>query len=200
MQKLFQNKISFKTPHNCNIEAFILTYNRKDFLKDSINSLLMQSIGDIDITIMDNGSVDGTEEFVKTLQKEHPNIYYHKRIYNDPFENMNDAVNLAKKDYMMLFHDDDILHPDYIKLACEAINKYKNIGIISCDYKEYTNPNCQNWKKIPKTFYHITSKNDLADFLYYKRKFVFSPVIYKTANLKQYMKNQQKELFEYKCK
>ena len=57
-----------------NIEAFVLTYNRKEMLKDSITSLLNQSAGKIKITVMDNGSNDGTENLVKEMQKSHDNL------------------------------------------------------------------------------------------------------------------------------
>ena len=49
------------------IEIFILTYNRAEMLKDSIISLLNQSIGKIKITVLDNASTDNTENLVKEL-------------------------------------------------------------------------------------------------------------------------------------
>ena len=54
------------------IEIFILTYNRLPYLKSAINSALNQSIKNLKITIMDNCSTDGTEDYVKSLQKNIP--------------------------------------------------------------------------------------------------------------------------------
>lgn len=175
------------------IEAFILTYNRKDFLKDSIQSLLNQTVENLKITVMDNGSFDGTEELVHELQQLHANLFYHKREINNPVENLKDAINLAQKDYLILFHDDDILHPDYLKYALDAINKYPNAAIVSNAYKEYTNPNNENWEKVSKSFYYCKDKNEFVDYLCYMQKFAFSSAIYKTSNLKELVNNMPDE-------
>jgi glycosyltransferase involved in cell wall biosynthesis len=51
------------------IQIFILTYNRANYLKDSINSLLNQTIRPNIITILDNNSTDNTEEVVSEFEK-----------------------------------------------------------------------------------------------------------------------------------
>ena len=60
-----------------NIEAFIFTSNKKDFLKESITSILNQTIGNISITVIDIASSDGTGDLVYQMSKEHPNIKYY---------------------------------------------------------------------------------------------------------------------------
>lgn len=167
------------------IEAFIMTYNRKEFLRDSITSMLNQTIENLEITVMDNGSTDGTEEIVKEFQASHPNLHYHKRDINNPLENFRDAVKLAQKDYIILFHDDDILHPDYFKYSMKAVKKFPNTAIISTAYKEHKNPNNENWEKIFGGFYYCKTKNDFVSYLCYKQSFAYTCTIYKTENLKK---------------
>lgn len=181
-----------------NIEIFILTYNRKDFLHDAIISVLNQSLGLVDITVMDNASNDGTEELIKNLQIKYTNIKYHKREINNPIDNFKQAVQLASKDYMMLFHDDDILHPDYLKYALMAINRHPTTTVVSSYYKEFTCPNNLNWKKVSKTIHYIKSRNNFVDYLCYHQNFTFSSTIYKTENLKKYVTKQSDELMEFK--
>lgn len=174
------------------IEAFIMTYNRKEFLRDSITSMLNQTIDNLDITVMDNGSTDGTEDVVKEFQALHPNVHYHKREVNSPLENFRDAVRLAKKDYMILFHDDDILHPDYFKYAMKAVKKFPKTTVISSAYKEYENPDNKNWEKIFGSFYYCETKNDFINYLYYEQNFAYTCTIYKTENLKKIAGNEPK--------
>ena len=171
------------------IEAFIITYNRKDLLKDSIQSLLNQTIGNLETTVMDNGSTDGTEAVVNELQATYPNLHYHKREVNNSLEIFKDVIRLAEKDYMILFHDDDILHPDYFKYAMKAINKYPNTAIVAASYKEHSNPDNKNWEKIFGSFYYFNKKNDFVDFLCYHKGFGYSSTIYKTDNLKRIINN-----------
>lgn len=46
------------------ILATVVTYNRKELLKECIESLLTQSYKDFDILILDNASTDGTEAYI----------------------------------------------------------------------------------------------------------------------------------------
>lgn len=46
------------------IEIFITTHNRANFLKESLQSLLNQSVGVKEITVLDNESTDNTKDIV----------------------------------------------------------------------------------------------------------------------------------------
>lgn len=48
-----------------NIAAVVVTYNRKELLKENIQHLLNQTVGEmLDIIIIDNASTDGTKEYI----------------------------------------------------------------------------------------------------------------------------------------
>lgn len=171
-----------------NIEVFILTYNRKEMLKDAIISFLNQSVGEIDITVMDNGSTDGTDEMVKEMMSKHSNLYYHRRDVNGiQMDNFIEAVHIAKKDYAMMFHDDDIIHPEYIKYAIGAINKYPNTSIISCCYQEWSNPTNDNWAKASQRFDYCPDKKTFVNYLYRMQRYGYSSTIFKTQNLRDHI-------------
>ena len=98
-------------PNATTIEIFILTYNRLSYLKSAINSALNQSIKNLKITIMDNCSTDGTEDYVKSLQKKYSNLYYYKQRKNvSVLDNFLSVRQLVSAEYVLIFHDDDILH------------------------------------------------------------------------------------------
>ena len=46
------------------VMAIIVTFNRKELLKESIEALLNQSYKNCDILVVDNASSDGTREFI----------------------------------------------------------------------------------------------------------------------------------------
>ena len=49
------------------VAAVVVTYNRKQLLKECIEALLAQKAKHLRIFIIDNASTDGTEEYVKGL-------------------------------------------------------------------------------------------------------------------------------------
>ncbi len=51
-----------------NIEVFVLSCNRLEFLKESLKSLFAQTCAPIKITVMDNASTDGTVAYLEELR------------------------------------------------------------------------------------------------------------------------------------
>ena len=54
---------------NPKVTVLILSYNGKELLKDSVSSYLANDYPNFEVAVVDNGSVDGTKEFV---EKEFP--------------------------------------------------------------------------------------------------------------------------------
>ena len=58
------------------LEIILITYNRKPFLQNTFKQLLAETspVKDLDITVLDNCSTDGTSDYLKELCSKHPNI------------------------------------------------------------------------------------------------------------------------------
>jgi len=64
------------------ISIIIPTYNRKDMLKEAIYSVYMQSYKNFEILVVDDGSKDGTEEYIKSNYIYKDNFKYFKNEKN----------------------------------------------------------------------------------------------------------------------
>ena len=58
------------------VSVGIPTYNRVDWLKGAIDSVLNQNYSNIDIVVCDNASTDGTEKFMQEYCAKYENIKY----------------------------------------------------------------------------------------------------------------------------
>ncbi len=171
-----------------NIEAFIFTSNKKDFLKESITSILNQTIGDISITVIDIASSDGTGDLVYQMSKEYPNIkYYWHGDSENQVEAFKKAIELTQSEYVLMFHSEDVLHPSYLEYAISAINKFPNTSIVSTHYQGWSNPTNDNWQDASKRFDYCPDKKTFANYLYRMQRFAFSPTVYKTQNLRDHI-------------
>ena len=177
---------------NNDIEIFVLTYNRCEYLKESLQSILNQSVKDITITIIDNASTDGTQEYVEQLCNNNPYIKYVRNEQNMGSEySYNLAAELADKTYMMCFHDDDLLHPRYIETALKYLNMFDNVNILSTDCHTPKNINNENWEDVSTNAIYCKDYKELASYMYYEGNFAYPPVIYRTENAKKLNFNKE---------
>lgn len=65
--------------------AVIVTYNRKELLKESIEALINQKYENCNILVIDNNSTDGTKDYIKKFIEEE------KIMYENTGENLGGA-------------------------------------------------------------------------------------------------------------
>ena len=159
------------------IQIFITTHNRADYLKESIESILNQTAKIKEITVLDNESTDNTEEVVATFANR--GVKYYKTF--GFLGNFNKAREIVNKPYCMLFHDDDILLPEYLKLALNILNKHKNISLITTRYTEFwNNDRPKNFLKIKKEYYLYNKQKDFAAQMFFIENVAYATAIYRT--------------------
>lgn len=98
------------------VSVWVPTYNRLELLKRAVKSLQNQTYPNIEIFIVDNGSTDGTQEYLKELSQTYTNIKHH---LFDKNEGACKARNYAIKNSNGLFatglDDDDEFLPTRIE-------------------------------------------------------------------------------------
>ncbi len=99
-------------------------YNGVKYLHDAIESLLKQSIIDIDILISDNGSTDATESICRTYAERDKRIRYVRQINNlGAIGNFDYVFQHRAAPFFMWAAHDDIWGKDFIKDGIEAIER-----------------------------------------------------------------------------
>lgn len=92
------------------LEIILITYNRKEHLQETLRAILAENspIRELDITILDNKSTDGTSELIKEYCQSHPNIKHiiHNRNIGGN-ANIARAFEIASKKYVWILCDDD---------------------------------------------------------------------------------------------
>ncbi len=112
------------------ISICIFTYNRAEYIKETIESALNQSYTNYEIIIVNDGSTDNTEEVVKSVQSN--KIRYYLKDHTNAPDTRNYALKHAKGDFILWLGDDDILHKDILKIYIDELNKYPDVDIFYC--------------------------------------------------------------------
>jgi glycosyltransferase involved in cell wall biosynthesis len=89
------------------ISVIIACLNDLKHLPRAVDSVLNQSISDIELVIMDGASTDGTSGYLKTLTD--PRVIWHSERDGGLTEAWNKAVALARGDWLLFLGADDYI-------------------------------------------------------------------------------------------
>lgn len=106
----------------------LITLNGKKYLPYLLESLRSQTYKDFELLIIDNGSIDGTPEY---LSKEWPDVKVVKNQKNAGFAGgHNQAVKFSSGEYILMLNQDIILEPNFLEQIISAIERDKRIAAI----------------------------------------------------------------------
>ena len=118
------------------LQFVILSRDRPEFLKQAIDSVLAQNepLVEFELIVSDNSE---NENVAKMIEKNYE-IDSFKVITRTPTLSSRDHFQLVvselTSEYTVLFHDDDVLHPDYIKTMCAFLeNTNEIVSAVGCN-------------------------------------------------------------------
>lgn len=113
------------------VSIIMPTYNCGQFISESIDSVLKQTMTDWELIIVDDCSTDNTSEVVATYLAKHNNIQYYVLPQNaGPAVARTEAISRANGTYIAFLDSDDCWYPD--KLEKQLSFMMKNGIEFSC--------------------------------------------------------------------
>jgi len=111
------------------ISVIIVNYNRKDLLKQCLDSLRTQSFKDIEIIVADNASKDNSAAMVDIC---YPEVKLIRNTANALFcKAQNQGIDISRGDFILCLNSDVILDRDYLKEALSGARIDDKIGMVS---------------------------------------------------------------------
>jgi len=111
------------------ISIIIVNWNGKDLIKDCLVSVSNQSYNDYEVIVVDNGSADGSVEFVKN---NFPSAIVVPLSENKGFTGGNiEGFKQSRGDFIVLLNNDAILTERWLENMWMAINSDVTIGLCS---------------------------------------------------------------------
>lgn len=112
------------------VSVIIPTYNRKHIIEGAIKSALNQTFKDYEIIVVDDGSTDGTKEFLESL---HLPITIISKENGGVSSARNVGIHNAKGKYIAFLDSDDAWLPDKLKAQVEYLESRPNIPLVYTD-------------------------------------------------------------------
>lgn len=109
----------------------VATYNRSDFIEESIHSALNQDYPNIEIVIVDDCSTDDSLTIARVLAKKDKRIRVYKNIKNQGCGfTKNRCGQLAKGDICGYLDPDDLLEPHSVSTMVKAHSSHPSASLI----------------------------------------------------------------------
>ena len=106
----------------------ILSFNRKDELRNTLTKVYEQDYKNIEVIIVDNASGDGSAEMVK---KEFPEVQLIQMEKNIGIAGWNEGFKVAKGEYVLVLDDDSYPDKSTIFKGILELKKNSSAGIIA---------------------------------------------------------------------
>ncbi|MCL2763710.1 MAG: glycosyltransferase [Treponema sp.] len=119
------------------VSVVIPVYNAEKYLCQCLDSVINQSLKEIEIIIINDGSTDGSTEIINTYAEKDNRII----VYNEEHKNVSYATNLgldkATGEYVARVDSDDYID---LKMYEEMykISKESNLDVLRCDYINFS--------------------------------------------------------------
>ncbi|WP_309732797.1 glycosyltransferase [Chamaesiphon sp. OTE_75_metabat_556] len=94
---------------NPSVSMIMLTYNHEKYISESIESVLNQTFRDFELIIINDGSIDRTDEIVKTFKDDRIKYIYQEN--QGVSAATNQGILVAKGKYIALMSGDDVCYP-----------------------------------------------------------------------------------------
>lgn len=122
--------------------VIIPVYNKVDYLKKAVESVLAQTYSDYELIIVDDGSTDGSGEICDnlitplplSLSASHPTIRIIHQANAGVAAARNNGVAASHGEYVAFLDADDWWAPTYLERMMWLIENYPDAGIYACNY------------------------------------------------------------------
>jgi glycosyltransferase involved in cell wall biosynthesis len=117
------------------VSVLIPTLNRLSYLKESLDSALRQTHTDLEILISDDGSTDGSQDYVRALATTDSRV---RLLPPNPqpglFTNINYLVQHGAGDAFCILADDDRLLPEFVAHLALPLSQDEQTVASFCDH------------------------------------------------------------------
>ncbi|MBS0185060.1 MAG: glycosyltransferase [Proteobacteria bacterium] len=154
------------------ISVIVTTFNRKEFLKKTLNSILSQTYSNLEILVIDDGSSDNTHSVVEKFSDNR--LQFHTIKHSGrPAVPRNYGIKKSKGNFIAFCDDDDIWEADKISLQIKAFQDNPSIKLC------YTNSSYIDENDLVLSFPYNSSKDKITTFKdqLYQNKVTFSSLM-----------------------
>lgn len=165
------------------LQVYLPTYNRPELLRKTIRSVLAQTVPVEHICVLDNGGFPQTREILSEFEGH--GIEYRDTREFENWGNLMASQKYLQREYILLLHDDDLIHPEYLETALRVLDSDSDINLLTAHAEPWEISQAPvNLPNLSATG-HIFSAREYATYVYNASHPSYSLAIYRRSFYKQ---------------
>ena len=108
------------------VSVIIPTYNRRDVIMKTVESVLSQTEQDLEVIVVDDGSVDDTQSIIKNLNDNRVSYFY--KTNGGPSSARNLGLSKANGKYLAFLDSDDFWPDNYLEVMTGYLESNNEFG------------------------------------------------------------------------
>ncbi len=116
------------------VSVIIPVYNAEKFINDTLDCVLNQTMRDIEVICVDDGSKDNSLELLRARAADDPRLIVISQPNSGAGVARNNGLTRARGEYISWLDSDDLFEKDMLQVAYDACKKQNaDIGAFRCD-------------------------------------------------------------------
>jgi glycosyltransferase involved in cell wall biosynthesis len=116
------------------VTVVIPTYNRAEYLPAAIDSVQRQTLSDVEIIVVDDGSTDKTAELMAAPP---PNVRYVRLEHGGLGYARNAGMRRARGEYIAFLDSDDLYYPYKLELQVRLLDSHPEIPMVYTEFSSF---------------------------------------------------------------
>jgi len=161
------------------VSVIMPTFNRRDYLGEAVDSVISQSIGNWEWLIIDDGSSEDTEEFLRSSYSD-SRISYYKQQNQGQSAARNKGISHSRGNFICFLDSDNRWYPNKLVRQLDEIQNNPDVDIVYGDsYIIDGTGEIVSRRNIARYSGYITAKLLVDNFISMNTTMTRSPVIKK---------------------
>jgi glycosyltransferase involved in cell wall biosynthesis len=112
-------------------------YHQLAHARRCVDAMLGQTLGDVEITLFDDGASDEYRDYVQRLGDSR--VRYHRNPERlGAMRNMFQSITAGRGTYTIAFHEDDLVGRHYLETAVGILESQPSCGFVAAQLREFT--------------------------------------------------------------
>lgn len=105
------------------VSVVLPLYNHERYIVEALESVFLQSFPAREVIVVDDGSMDGSVEMVKSHFGDRPELVFWTKPNAGAHHTINAGVCRATSDYVAILNTDDLFNPDRLRICVELLER-----------------------------------------------------------------------------